>query len=163
MNKSSLVVRTAIMCALLIVMHYTVRPLLAWRTSIDFLLIALVFGAVRMRPATAAVYGLVLGLATDSLALGAFGAGALAATTVGFASSWLKAVFFADNFALNAIFIVAGKWVFDLVYVMMARRMQGMEMVSQLLLWSPLTALVTAVAGIVVITMLKPLYQEKPA
>jgi rod shape-determining protein MreD len=154
MNKTSLALRTAIMCALLIVMHYTVRPVLAWRTSIDFLLIALVFGSVRMRPATASIYGLVLGLATDSLALGAFGAGALAATIVGFASSWLKAVFFADNFALNAIFIVAGKWVFDLVYVLMSRRMHGLEMVSQLLL---------ALASIVIVTMLKPLYQEKAA
>ncbi len=161
--RSSLVARTAIMCALLIVMHYTVRPVLAWRTSIDFLLIALVFGSVRMRPAAAAVFGLILGLATDSLALGAFGAGALAATIVGFASSWLKAVFFADNFALNAMFLVAGKWIFDLVYVLMSRRMHGLEMMSQLLLWSPLAALVTAVAGVTVITMLRPLHQEKAA
>ena len=48
--------RTAIVCLILIVLHYTLRPLLAWRASIDFLLIALVFGAVRMRPAAAAVY-----------------------------------------------------------------------------------------------------------
>src|SRR5262245_24114375 len=137
--RSSIALRTAIMCALLIVMHYTVRPLLAWRVGIDFLLIALVFGSVRVRPAAAAVFGLVLGLATDSLALGAFGAGALAATVVGFGSSWLKAVFFADNFALNAIFLVAGKWLFDLVYVLFARRMHGLEMFAQLLLWSPLS------------------------
>ena len=42
-------VRTAIVCLILIVLHYTLRPLLGWRASIDFLLIALVFGAVRMR------------------------------------------------------------------------------------------------------------------
>ncbi|MEK7403096.1 MAG: rod shape-determining protein MreD [Gemmatimonadota bacterium] len=161
--RSSLAVRTATMCAILIVMHYTVRPLLGWRTSIDFLLIALVFGSVRMRPAAAAVFGLVLGLATDSLALGAFGAGALAATIVGFASSWLKAVFFADNVALNAIFLFAGKWLFDLVYVLMSRRMRGIEMLSQLLLWTPLTALVTAVAGVLVVTLLRPVYQGRTA
>ncbi|HEX7938803.1 MAG TPA: rod shape-determining protein MreD [Gemmatimonadaceae bacterium] len=159
----SLAFRTAVMCAVLIVMHYTVRPLLAWRTSIDFLLIALVFGSVRMRPAAAAVFGLVLGLATDSLALGAFGAGALAATIVGFSSSWLKAVFFADNFALNAGFLFAGKWVFDLVYVMMSHRMRGLEMLSQLLIWTPLAALLTALSGVLVITLLRPLYQERPA
>lgn len=161
--RSSLAARTAAVCVLFIVMHYTVRPLLAWRTSIDFLLIALVFGAVRVRPATAAVFGLVLGLATDSLALGAFGAGALAATIVGFASSWLKAVFFADNFALNAIFLFGGKWLFDLVYVLMARRMQGLEMLSQLLLWTPLAALVTALAGVFLVTILRPVYQERAA
>jgi cell shape-determining protein MreD len=161
--RSSLAARTALMCGLLIVMHYTVRPLLAWRVAIDFLLIALIFGSVRMRPAAAAVFGLLLGLATDSLALGAFGAGALAATVVGFASSWLKAVFFADNFALNAIFLVAGKWAFDLVYVLLSRRMHGLEMFAQLLLWSPLSALVTGLAGVIIVTMFRPLYQERAA
>ena len=33
--------RTAIVCIILIVLHYTVRPLLAWNASIDFLIIAL--------------------------------------------------------------------------------------------------------------------------
>lgn len=163
MKRSSVAARTIVTCALVIMMHYTVRPLLGWRTSIDFVLIALIFGSVRLRPAGAAVFGLVLGLATDSLALGAFGAGALAATIVGFSSSWLKAVFFADNLALNAIFLFAGKWAFDLVYVLMARRMRGLEMLSQLLLWTPLAALVTAVAGVAVITLLRPLYQERAA
>lgn len=162
MNTSA-AARTALACALLIVMHYTVRPLLAWRSSIDFLLIALVFGSVRIRPSSASIYGLVLGLAADSLSLGAFGAGALAATIVGFSSSWLKAVFFADNFALNAIFLFAGKWVFDFVYILMARRMHGVEMLVQLVLWSPLAALVTAVAGVVIITLLRPVYRERAA
>jgi len=161
--KSSLAIRTAAACAILIVMHYTLRPLLAWRSSIDFLLIALVFGSVRTRPASAAVYGLVLGLAADSLALGAFGAGALAATIVGYSASWLKAVFFADNFALNTIFLFVGKWLFDLVYMLMARRMHGVEMLVQLVLWTPLAALVTALAGVVIIALLRPVYQEKAA
>ena len=29
-------VRTMLVCAILIVLHYTLRPLLAWRASIDF-------------------------------------------------------------------------------------------------------------------------------
>ncbi len=155
--------RVAATCAILIVMHYTVRPLLGWRTGIDFLLIALVFGSVRVRPATAAIYGLVLGLAADSLSLGAFGAGALAATTVGFASSRLKATFFADNIALNAIFLFVGKWVFDLVDVLMARRLYGLEILVQLVFWTPLAALVTALAGVLVVALLRPVYQDRPA
>lgn len=162
MNWTS-AVRTTTVCLLLIVMHYTLRPLLGWRASIDFLLIALVFGAVRMRPAGAAVYGFVLGIAADSLALGAFGAGALAATLVGYASSWLKAVFFADNLALNGFFLFVGKWLFDLVYVVMERRMHGTEMLMQVVVWSPLAAAVTALAGVVAITVLRPILEVRAA
>jgi len=160
MNWTS-AVRTTIVCIILIVLHYTLRPLLGWRASIDFLLIALVFGAVRMRPAGAALYGFVLGIAADSLALGAFGAGALAATIVAFSASWLKAVFFADNLALNAFFLFVGKWLFDLVYVLMERRMHGVEMLMQIIVWSPLAAAVTAVAGAIAITMLRPILEVR--
>jgi rod shape-determining protein MreD len=156
-------VRTSIVVLILIVLHYTLRPLLGWRTSIDFLLIALVFGAVRVRPAGAAVYGLIIGLAADSLTFGAFGAGALAATIVGYAASYLKAVFFADNLALNGFFLFVGKWLFDLVYVLMERRMQGTELLMQIIVWSPLSAAVTAVAGVVAITVLRPILEVRSA
>ena len=157
------VVRTALVCLILIVLHYTLRPLLNWRAAVDFLLIALVFGAVRMRPAAAAIYGFVLGLAADSLALGAFGAGALGGTIVGFAASWLKAVFFADNLALNAFFLFIGKWLFDLVYVLMERRMHGTEMLMQIIVWSPLAAAVTALAGVIAIAVLRPILEVRTA
>jgi rod shape-determining protein MreD len=156
-------VRTALVCIILIALHYTLRPLLAWRASVDFLLISLVFGAVRMRPAGASVYGFILGLAADSLSIGAFGAGALAGTLVGFAASWLKAVFFADNLALNAFFLFIGKWAFDLVYVLMEQRMHGMDMLMQIIVWSPLSAAVTALAGVIAIAMLRPILEVRAA
>lgn len=156
-------VRTALVCIILIALHYTLRPLLGWRASVDFLLISLVFGAVRMRPGGAAIYGFLIGLAADSLALGAFGAGALAGTLVGFAASWLKAVFFADNLALNAFFLFLGKWAFDLVYVLMEQRMHGMDMLMQIIVWSPLSAAVTALAGVIAIAMLRPILEVRAA
>ena len=156
-------VRSAIVCLVLIVLHYTLRPLLGWRAAIDFLLIALVFGAVRMRPAAAAVYGFVLGIASDSLALGAFGGFALAGTVVGFAASYLKAVFFADNLALNGFFLFIGKWVFDLVYVLMERRMHGTELLMQIMVWSPLAAAITALAGVVAVAVLRPILEVRTA
>lgn len=156
-------VRTAIVCLILIVLHFTLRPLLGWRASIDFLLISLVFGAVRMRPAWAAIFGFAIGLSADSLALGAFGAGALAATIVGFAASWLKAVFFADNLALNGFFLFVGKWLFDLVYVLMEQRMHGTEMLMQIIVWSPLAAAVTALAGVLAIALLRPILEVRSA
>jgi rod shape-determining protein MreD len=156
-------VRTVLVCAILIVLHYTLRPLLAWRASIDFMIVALLLGAVRMRPGAAAVYGFLLGLVSDSLALSGFGAAALAMAIVGFSASWLKAVFFADNLALNAFFLFLAKWVFDLIFLVVGHRSHGAELAMQLFVWSPLAAAVTAVAGVIALSLLKPLMEVRTA
>jgi rod shape-determining protein MreD len=156
-------VRTALVCAILIVLNFTLRPLLAWRAGIDFLVIALIFGAVRLRPGGAALFGFLLGLAADSLALDAFGANALAMTVVGFAASWLKAVFFADNLALNGFFLFLGKWLFDLIFLIAERRLGGLELIMQLFVWSSLSAAVTALAGVVALMVLRPLLEARTA
>jgi rod shape-determining protein MreD len=150
-------VRTMLVCAILIVLHYTLRPLLAWRASIDFLIVALLLGSVRLRPGAAAVYGFLLGLVADSIAVSPFGAAALAMSIVGFGASWLKAVFFADNLALNGFFLFLAKWIFDLIFLIVGHRAIDPELAMQIFVWSPLAAAVTAVAGVVVLSLLKPL------
>jgi rod shape-determining protein MreD len=138
------------------VLHYTLRPVLAWRAPIDFLVIALLLVAVRTRPGAAAVAGFALGLLSDALMPQSFGAGALAMTVVGFGASWLKAAFFADNIALNGVFIFAGKWAFDAIFLLAEHRLQGTDLLVQLLLWSPLAAAATAVAGLIVLLTVRP-------
>ena len=157
--------RTALVCAILVILHYTLRPLLAWRASIDFLLIALVFGAVRMRPGLAAIFGLLLGLVSDSLAVSALGASALGYTVVGFAASWLKAVFFADNLVLNGFFLFVGKLLYDLIFLIAEHRVQGGggELAMQIFVWFPLSAAVTALAGVVALVLLRPLMEVRAA
>jgi rod shape-determining protein MreD len=157
------VIRTMICCVILVILHYTLRPLLGWRAPVDFMLIAALFGAVRMRPGYAAVYGLLLGLIGDALAVNGFGAGALAMTLVAFGASWLKAVFFADNLSLNALFFFVGKWLFDLIVVLAGHRLAGTDLAMQVLVWSPLSAAVTALAGAVALTFLRPLTEPRPA
>ena len=156
-------VRTIAVCAILIVLHYTLRPLLAWRASIDFLIVALLLGAVRLRPGWAAVYGFALGLVSDSLSVSGFGAAALAMSVVGFAASWLKAVFFADNLALNGFFLFVAKWLFDLIFLLAGRVASGGELAMQVFVWSPLSAALTAVAGVIVLALLKPLMEVRTA
>jgi rod shape-determining protein MreD len=141
---------------LLVALHFTLRPVLAWRASIDFMVIALLLVAVRTRPGIAAIAGFVLGILADSLTPEAFGAGALAMTIVGFGASWLKAAFFADNIALNGIFIFAGKWAFDTIFLLAEHRLQGTDLLVQVLLWSPLAAAVTAVMGLIVLLTVRP-------
>jgi rod shape-determining protein MreD len=161
MNWGS-ILRTIICCVILIMLHYTVRPLLGWRAPIDFMLIAALFGAVRMRPGVAAMYGLLLGLMSDALAVNGFGAAALGMTIVAYTASWLKAVFFADNLALNAFFLFVGKWLFDMIVVLASRRIGGTELAMQLFVWSPLAAALTAIAGAVVLSLLRPIMELRP-
>lgn len=145
--------------AILVVLHYTLRPLLGWRAPMDFLILALLLAAIRVRPAAGALIGLALGIVSDSLTPDSLGAGAIAMTVVGYLASWLKAVFFADNIALNAFFFFLGKWVFDLIYFTVEHRLGGIELVQQLLLWSPLSAAATAVAGILLLFVMRPLLE----
>ena len=140
----------------LIVLQFTLRPLLAWRAPIDFLVIALLLVAVRARPGVAALAGFALGLLADSLTPDAFGAGALAMTAVGFGASWLKAAFFADNIMLTGVFIFAGKWAFDTIFLLAERRLQGTDLLVQLFVWSPAAAAVTGVAGLVLLLAVRP-------
>jgi len=157
------ILRTTICCAILIMLHYTLRPLLGWRAPIDFLLIAALFGAVRMPPGWAAFYGLCLGLVGDALAESGFGAAGLSLTLVAYGASWLKAVFFADNLALNALFMFAGKWAFDVLVAVIGHRLSGTDMAMQILVWSPLSAAVTAFAGAIILTVLRPLTEPRAA
>jgi len=148
---------------LLVVLHFSLRPLLGWRAELDFLTVALLVAAVRLRPGAAALVGCLMGLANDSLTPTAFGSGALAMTIVGFTASWLKAVFFADNLALNALMFFLGKWAIDVIRLLAERRMGGSELAMQLAVWSPLSAAVTAVVGIIVLLTLRPLLEPQHA
>jgi rod shape-determining protein MreD len=156
-------IRTILLCAILIFLHYTLRPLLAWRAAPDFLIIALLLASVRVRPGMAAVLGFIFGLASDSLALGSFGAGALAMALIGFSWSRLKAVFFADHVLLNGFFLFLGKWAYEVVMNLVEHRMQGTELVMQILVWSSLSAAVTAVFGVLALMLLRPVLETRSA
>ena len=135
----------------LVALHFTLRPILGWRVSMDFLVIAVLLTSVRVRPGGAALVGFITGLIADSIAPSSFGAGALAMTVVGFGASWLKAIFFADNVLLHAFYFFVGKWLFDFLYMLVGPRTGGMDLVTQLLVWSPLAAIATAVTGVLII------------
>ncbi len=152
--------RAAVLFVLLVGMQYFVRPLFGWRVSMDFLVIALLLVAVRVRPGVAAVIGFALGLVADSLSPEAFGAAALSMTLVGFSASWLKAVFFSDNVFLHAFFFFAGKWAFDTVYVVVDRNRGAYEMAAQIALWSPLAAAMTAVTGVIVLLLFRGMLES---
>jgi rod shape-determining protein MreD len=146
----------ALLFAALVALHFTLRPVLDWRASIDFLAIAVLLVAVRARPGVATLVGFAVGITSDAMVPGAFGAGALAFSLVAYAASTLKAAFFADNLALNAVFVFLGKWVGDLIFLAAEHRLGGSDFLAQALLWSPLAAAVTAAVGLAVFAVARP-------
>lgn len=151
-----------IVFVVLLVLHYTLRPMLDWRASADFLVIAVLLVAVRVSPGVGAVIGFCAGLVSDALFPSAFGAGAIAFTLVGFGASWLKDAFFAEHIALNAVFLFLGKLVFDVFFLFAEGRLKGGALLTQIGIWSPLSALVTAFVGLAVMLLFRPLIDPGP-
>ncbi|HXE60403.1 MAG TPA: rod shape-determining protein MreD [Gemmatimonadaceae bacterium] len=149
--------RTVLAFVVLVLLHYTLRPMLGWHASPDFLLIGLLLVSIRIRPGNAALLGLIVGLVADSLEPHAFGAGALGMSLVGFGASWLKAVFFADDVVLNALFFFCGKWAFDVIVLLATHQLAGSALVIELLVWSPLKGVVTALFGLLTLLILRPI------
>ena len=113
--------------ALLVLAHFSIRPIVGGRAPLDFLAIAVLFTAVRVRPGAAALIGFFAGIIVDALTPVSFGAGAIAFTLVAYAASWLKAVFFADHVALTGLFVFLGKWLFDAIYLVAGRGSRGTD------------------------------------
>ena len=147
---------------LLIALHYTVRPLLGSRVSVDFLVIAVLLAAVHVRPGFAALIGFVTGLISDSLTPLSFGAGALAMSAVGSGASWLKAAVFGDNILAQTIFFAAGKLAFDIIYLVAEGRLGIGDLMVQIALWSLLSALATGLAGVLVVLTFRISMESRP-
>lgn len=141
--------------ALLAALHFYVRPRL-WdsRAAPDFLLLALMLVAIRARPGIAALTGFVIGLVNDVLTPASFGAGALAHTVVGYLAAWGRAVFFPDNLLVNAGLFAGGVMLRNTL-VLLASGTPAGQLSAGLLVWAPLQALTTAVAGIVILLLFR--------
>ncbi len=151
--------RMGLVLLILVVLQFALRPLPGdpriVRVAPDFLLLALLVYAIRARPGEGAIAGFLVGLVTDALSPDAFGAGALAHTVIGYFAAWGKAVFFADNLLVNAVFFFLGTWVRDVLVLLVGRHVEGSALLWQIGYLSPLKALTTAIAGILVLLVFR--------
>ena len=148
----------------LVALHFAVRPRLGDpRLAPDFVLVALLFFAVRTRPGAGAAAGFLVGLMTDALAPTAFGSAALACTVVGYGAGWLTTLTFADNLLINALFVFAASWLRDAVQVLAANQLASGALAWQLLAWSPLSGLSTAAAAFAVLLVFRGWLAARPA
>jgi rod shape-determining protein MreD len=141
---------------LLVASHFALRPWLGDpRWAPDFLLLALMVYAIRSTPGQASVAGFLVGLLGDALTPVAFGSGALAHTIVGYLAAWGKAVFFAENALVSGGFFFAGTWIRDVLVLLAGGYVGGSAFFWQIIVWSPLKALTTAIAGVAVLVLFR--------
>ena len=136
----------------LVVMHFTLRPMLGHGRAVpDFLMLALMFYAIRSRPSNAALAGFTVGIVADALSPVAFGASALAHTVVGYLQAWGKAIFFPDNLLVTTGFLLGGVWLRNLLVLLASGQMRGAELFWALATWSIGQAVTTTMAGLLVL------------
>lgn len=146
---------------LLVVAHFVLRPLLGDRIEINFLVLALLLLSIRVRPGVGALLGLLMGAAADAAAPAGFGSAMLALTLVGYVTSWLKAAFFAENAVLDGVVIFASVWGVILMRLLLSGRGFEAGAAVTALVWAPLSAAATALVGVLLFMVLRPLL--KPA
>lgn len=152
------------MVLLLAAAQFALRPRLGDpRFAPDFILVALLFLAMRARPAVGAVAGFLVGLATDAVAPTAFGAAALAHTAVGYLAGWVRALFVADNVLVTALFVFGAAWLRDAIQVLASNQLRGGALLWQLLAASPLAAATTALVALVVLSLARGWLDQRSA
>ena len=144
--------RFVVILIVLVIFQFSLRTRLGdERMAPDFLLAALLIYTIRAQPGKSAGAGFIVGLLRDALTPASFGAGALAHTIVGYLSAWSKAVFFAENLFVNGCLFFAGTWCRNLAVALASGKLKGGMLGWELLVWSPIQSLTTAVAGVVVL------------
>ena len=135
--------------AVLVVLHFVLRIGLGFaQLAPDLLLVALLLAARELRAGFAAGLGLFLGILDGAVIPFNLGASALVLTILGFAGGRSRELFAGDSFVFLALYLFAGKWLYDALLYLVTGDMFRPG-VSYLLLVSPLTALYAAAAGLV--------------
>lgn len=138
-----------ILVAVLVGLHFVLRVGMGLQElAPDLLVIALLVAAREMRAGFAAGLGLGLGILDGSIVPFALGASAVVLTLLGFVGARSRDVFAGDSYLFLAVYLFAGKWLFDtLLYLLTGKAFAPGA--SYLLLISPLAALYAAAVGLV--------------
>jgi rod shape-determining protein MreD len=134
---------------LLVLLHLVLRLALGISLVPDLIVVALLLGARRLSGAGAALYGLLLGILADSLAMVAFGATAVAFVIVGFIGSRSRNFFEGDSYLFLTVYTFLGAWLIEAIRFVVGGAMTRGQEPMMLLTATPLTALFTTAAAIV--------------
>jgi rod shape-determining protein MreD len=135
--------------AVLVVLHFVLRVGLGFdELAPDFLVVALLLAAREMRAGFAAGLGLLFGVLDGAIVPITLGASALALAILGFLGARSRDLFSGDSLAALAIYLFAGKWIFDLLFFLITGN-AFRPGASYLVLISPLAALYATAVGLV--------------
>lgn len=156
--------RLWVVLVVLLAAQLAVRPWFATSPfAPDFMLVALLFFAMRSRPGAGAAAGFLVGLLSDAVAPTAFGAGAFALTVIGYVAGWLKAVVFADNLLVTVVFVFAASWLRDFLELAASGALRAGAVGTQLLVLWPASAIGTSAAAAIALLLFRGLLRSAPA
>ena len=156
MNGQGSGLKVGIVLFVLVIMHFTVRPLIGHDdVAPDFMLLALMFYSIRSRPGHAAIAGFTIGIVADALSPVAIGSSALAHTVVAYLQAWGKAVFFPDNLLVTTGFLFAGAWIRNFLVLLAGSQLDGVRLFWAMGTWALAQAVTTTVTGVVVVLVFR--------
>lgn len=151
-----------IFMGLLVVLHFILHLSLGLgAVAPDLLTMAVLLGARQFSGGPAAAYGFALGLLEDAVSLGAFGAGAITQTVLGYLSARSRDLFVGDSLLFLVLYLFLGKWLHDVLYYLVAPGVRRGEPVGALLLTAPVASLYVAAAGFVAILAYRSLARSR--
>lgn len=133
--------------AVLVVLHLLLRLGGGFTFVPDLLVVAALLGARRLGGATAAAYGLLLGVIADSLSMVAFGATAVAFVIACYLGSRSRNLFEGDSFLFIIVYTFFGTWLIEVIRFAVGGAVQRGNTPSMLLTSTPLAALYTGLAA----------------
>jgi rod shape-determining protein MreD len=131
----------------LVLLHLTLRLGFAMTLIPDLLVVAVLLGARRLGAPAAALFGLLLGVLADSLAMVAFGATAVAFIVAAYLGSKSRNFFEGDSHLFVMLYVFLGAWLIDAIRFFVGGARGRGELPMTLLTEAPLAALFTAIAA----------------
>jgi cell shape-determining protein MreD len=134
---------------ILVLLHLVLRLALGFTLVPDLIVVAALLGARRLGAVGAAVYGLLLGILADSLAMVAFGATSVAFVIVCFLGSRSRNFFEGESYPFLAFYAFFGAWLVEAIRFVAGGAMARGQEPMLLLTEGALLALYTAITAVV--------------
>lgn len=138
---------------ILVTLHFVLRVALGLGPfAPDLLVVAFLVTARRIRPGTAAGLGLLLGLLEGAVTY-EIGPSSLVLAVLGYVASRTRETLAGDSPVMLALYLFAGKWLYDVLLYGVLVWSDRAGPASSLLLVSPVSALYAAAAGLAAVAV----------